>query len=149
VSVDYLPVYLERFFRNLLLGEQWDLRSRYLHIHPTEEWSVQPNLATRTSTRTSTGQVPEQVQDLSHTTNPLIIKLIKVIGDEELSVSQLMERTGLKHRPNFIEYHLHPAIADGYVRLLYPKSPRHPRQKYMLTVKGLALYNEIKKKSPN
>ena len=26
---------------------------------------------------------------------------------------------------------------------VYPKSPRHPRQKYLLTVKGLALYNEL------
>ena len=25
-GVDYTPIYLERFFRNLLLGEQWDLR---------------------------------------------------------------------------------------------------------------------------
>ena len=148
-GIDYSPVYLERFFRNLLLGEQWDLRNRYLHIHPTEEWSEQPNLATRTSshtsTRTSIGQVPEQVQDLLHTSNPLIIKLIKVIGNEELSVSQLMERSGLKHRPNFIEYHLNPAIAEGYVRQLYPQSPRHPRQKYLLTVKGLALLNELNK----
>ena len=145
-AVEYSPVYLERFFRNLLLGEQWDLRNRYLHIHPTKDWSEQPNLTTRTSThtstRTSTRQVPEQVQDLLHTSNPLIIKLIMVIGNEELSVSQLMERTGLKHRPNFIEYHLNPAIAEGYVRLLYPLSPRHPRQKYLLTVKGLALYKE-------
>ena len=44
MGIDYSPVYLERFFRNLLLGEQWDLRNRYLHIHPTEEWSKQPNL---------------------------------------------------------------------------------------------------------
>ena len=44
-GIDYSPVYLERFFRNLLLGEQWDLRNRYLHIHPTPEWAVQPNLA--------------------------------------------------------------------------------------------------------
>lgn len=57
-----------------------------------------------------------------------------------------MEKTGLKHRPNFIEYHLNPAITEGYVRLLYPQSPRHPRQKYLLTVKGLALYNEIEAK---
>ena len=141
-GVDYSPVYLERFFRNLLLGEQWDLRNRYLHIHPTKERSVQPNLATRTSTGQVPEQVPEQVQDLLHTNNPLIIELIKVIGNEELSVSQLMERTGLKHRPNFIEYHLNPAIAEGYVRQLYPQSPRHPRQKYLLTVKGLALLNE-------
>lgn len=48
--IEYTPIYLERFFRNLLLGEQWDLRNRYLHVHPTEEWQVQPNLADRTST---------------------------------------------------------------------------------------------------
>jgi len=28
--------------------------NRYLHIHPSEEWRVQPNLATPTSTPTST-----------------------------------------------------------------------------------------------
>ena len=85
-------------------------------------------------------QVPEQARDLLHTSNPLIIELIKVIGNEEFSVSQLMKRTGLKHRPNFIEYHLNPAIAEGYVRLLYPDKPRHPRQKYLLTLKGLAFF---------
>ena len=25
----------------------------------------------------------------------------------------------------------------------YPNSPRHPRQKYLLTVKGLAVYDNI------
>lgn len=43
-GVEYAPVYLERFFSNLLIGDGWDLRNRYLHIHPSEEWSVQPNL---------------------------------------------------------------------------------------------------------
>lgn len=56
-----------------------------------------------------------------------------------------MKILALKHRPNFLEYHLNPAISDGYVRMLYPQSPRHPRQKYLLTVKGLALYNELMK----
>ena len=41
------------YFRNLLLGEQWDLRNRYLHIHPSPEWTVQPNLAPPASTPTS------------------------------------------------------------------------------------------------
>ena len=142
-GIDYTPIYLERFFRNLLLGEQWDLHSRYLHIHPTQEWREQPNLATRTSTRTSTEQVPEQVQGKLHTNNPLVIELVKVLGYEELSISQLMVKTGLKHRPNFITYHLNPAISEGYVRMLYPQSPRHPRQKYLLTVKGQALYKAL------
>lgn len=36
-GIDYSPVFLERFFRNLLLGEQWNLRNRYLHINPPAE----------------------------------------------------------------------------------------------------------------
>ena len=145
-GIDYTPIYLERFFRNLLLGEQWDLRNRYLHIHPTKEWSVQPNLATPSSTPASTPQVPPQLQDKLHTDNLLIIRLIKVIGQEQLSIKQMLEGVGLKDRMNFLKYNLNPAIAEGFVRMLYPQSPRHPRQKYLLTVKGLALYNELTKK---
>ena len=144
-GIERSPIYLERFFRNLLLGDQWDLRNRYLHIHPTEEWSVQPNLATRTSNEHTPEQVPEQVGGLLHTNNSLIIGLIKVIGDKELSIAEIMKTLGLKHRPNFLEYHLNPSIKEGFVRMLYPGSPRHPRQKYLLTVKGLALYNELTK----
>ena len=144
-GIERSPIYLERFFRNLLLGDQWDLRNRYLHIHPTEEWSVQPNLATRTSNEHTPEQVPEQVGGLLHTNNSLIIGLIKVIGDKELSIAEIMKTLGLKHRPNFLEYHLNPSIKEGFVRMLYPGSPRHPRQKYLLTVKGLALYQELTK----
>ncbi len=60
-----------KHFQYLLLGEQWDLRNRYLHIHPTAEWSVHPDK--------------------------------------------------------------------------YPDKPRHPRQRYLLTVKGQMLYNELMK----
>ena len=90
-------------------------------------------------------QVPEQVQDLFQTNNPFITRLVALIGQEEKSISELMKALGLKHRPNFIEYHLSPSIQAGFVRMLYPDSPRHPRQKYLLTVKGLALYQELKK----
>ena len=145
-GIDYTPIYLERFFRNLLLGEQWDLRNRYLHIHPTKEWSVQPNLATPSSTPASTPQVPPQLQNKLHTDNLLIIRLIKVIGQEQLSIKQMLEGVGLKDRMNFLKYNLNPAIAEGFVRMLYPQSPRHPRQKYLLTAKGMALYNELTKK---
>jgi hypothetical protein len=145
-GIDCSPVYLERFFRNLLLGEKWDLRNRYLHIHPTEEWSVQPNLSAPSDTeqapdkyRTSTGQA----QDKLHTDNPNITKLVQVIGEWELSVKEMMSGVELKGRDNFLNLYLNPALSDGYVRLLYPNSPRHPRQKYLLTVKGMMLYKKI------
>jgi hypothetical protein len=56
-----------------------------------------------------------------------------------------MEGLNLKDRKNVLNLYLNPSIADGYIRLLYPDKPRHPRQKYLLTVKGLALYHELTK----
>ena len=139
-GIDYSPIYLERFFRNLLLGEQWDLRNRYLHIHPTEEWRIQPNLATP--------QVPDKSPDKSpdkfNTKNQYVKNLVKIVGTNELSVKEMLSGLGLKDRESFLDVYLNPAIKGKFVRLLYPNSPRHPRQKYLLTVKGLSLYNEIK-----
>lgn len=152
-GIDCSPVYLERFFRNLLLGEKWDLRNRYLHIHPTEEWRVQPNLTDPTSYPTST---PISTPTSSHvsilnsvskicTHNNNVVELVRVVGNEEMSIKQMMEKKGLKDRRNFLDYHLNPALKERFVRMKYPDKPNHPRQRYLLTVKGLALYNEIKK----
>ena len=91
--------------------------------------------------RISTGQV----QDKLRTDNPNIICLVKIIGSKQLSVKDMMTGLNLKGRDNFLKLYLSPTISEGYVSLLYPNSPRHPRQKYLLTVKGLALYNELTK----
>ena len=146
LGIDYSPVYLERFFRNLLLGDGWDLRNRYLHIHPTEEWKVQLNRATiKVNTcqgdkyPTSTRQVPDKLDAV----NPNIIKLVQIIGEQEMTVKDLMTLIGLKDRENFLKLYLNPAISEGYVRLLYPQSPRHPRQKYLLTEKGLEVLKGV------
>lgn len=77
------------------------------------------------------------------TENPLIRNLVKVVGNNQCSIKEMLEGVGLKDRKNFQEYHLTPAISEGFVRLLFPDKPRHPRQKYLLAVKGLALYNEL------
>ena len=148
-GIDYSPVYLERFFRNLLFGEQWDLRNRYLHIHPIEEWKVQPNLSAPTSTPTST-PTSSPISILSsdskiYTSNDNVVELVRVVGYEEMSIKQMMEIKGLKDRKNFLDYHLEPAMKERFVRLKYPKSPRHPRQRYLLTVKGQMLYQELTK----
>ena len=143
-GIDYSPIYLERFFRNLLLGEQWDLRNRYLHIHPTEEWRIQPNLATPSNTSQVPHKSPDKSPDKFNTKNQYVKSLVMVIGANELSVKEMLSGLGLKDRESFLDVYLNPAIKGKFVRLLYPNSPRHPRQKYLLTVKGLALYNEIK-----
>ena len=43
-GIDYSPIYLVRFFKNLLLKDGWVLKNRYLHIRPTDDWKEQPNL---------------------------------------------------------------------------------------------------------
>ena len=93
-GIEYTPVYLERFFRNLLFGEQWDLRNRYLHINPTTEWSVQPNLADPTSTPSSTPTSTPTSLSVNtlkpnsklQTNNQNIIELVLVVGNEEMSI---------------------------------------------------------------
>ena len=144
-GIDYTSVYLERFFRNLLLGEKWDLRIRYLHIHVTDEWKVQPQLDNPTNTPQVQTEHPTstpQVKDKLHTSNPYILELIKVIGDREMSVKEMLTAIGLKERKNFLSLYLKSAVSEGYVRLLYPNSPRHSRQKYLLSMKGFAVYDE-------
>ena len=133
-GISYEPLFLIRFFRNLSLGEKNILKNRYMIVDYIGGENIQvPE------------QVPEQAVNILFTNNTLIIDLVKIIGHNEFSISQLMEKIGLKHRPNFMEYHLNPAISEGYVRLLYPDKPRHPKQKYLLTVRGMALYNELTK----
>ena len=122
-------IHLERFFRNLLMGEDNALMNRYLHIKAKEL------LDGATPTSTPTSLIPG---------NENIKRLIEAIGENQLSVKEMLVAVGLKDRPNFLEYSLSPAMNEGYVRMLYPDSPRHPRQKYLLTVKGLAAYKEIK-----
>lgn len=78
-GIDYSPVYLERFFRNLLMGEQWDLRNRYLHISPSPEWQVQPQpgveervVTTEKTTEKSTEKSTEAIILQAMRSNPYI-----------------------------------------------------------------------------
>ena len=130
-GIEYTSIYLERFFRNLLLGEQWELKSRYLVINPPAEYAEQPRTDTPTSTPTSSPtSLPEMIE-----------RVVRALADKQLTSKELMAAVGLKNRENFVEYSLNPAIANGFVRMLYPDSPRHPRQKYLLTDKGMRVFN--------
>ena len=133
--------YLEAFFRNLLLKEQMPLSNRDLQIGITNA----PN-----KYRTSTEQVPNKyrtsIDNLLPVDDENTICLLQAIEHEKLSIKEIMGKMGLKHRPTFMDNYLNPAIENGFVRLLYPDSPRHPRQKYLLTVKGMMLYNQLSNK---
>lgn len=135
--------FLVKFFRNLMLGEQNVLKNRYMLIGYSDinNGSIDTHTSTHISTHTSTHTSSSgQLGVLSEN----IKRLILAIGSEEKSVKEMMEIVGLKNRPNFFEHSLTPAIQKGLVKMKYPNSPRHPRQKYLLTVKGFAMYDECK-----
>ncbi len=109
-----------------MIGENNELRNRFMVVNAPEDIAI--------STPTSSDN-PLQID------NENISRLIKAIANNRLSVKEMMASVGLKNRENFMEYSLNPAIKEGFVSMLYPDKPRHPRQKYMLTIKGLAVYN--------
>ena len=130
--------YLERFFRNLLMGENNELRNRFMIVNAPEDILISTPTSTPTSTPSST---PSRSENPLQIDNENIIRLIKAIANNRLSVKEMMATVGLKNRENFMEYSLNPAIKEGFVSMLYPDKPHHPRQKYLLTIKGLAVYN--------
>ena len=63
-------------------------------------------------------------------TNPSVQKLLDVLGNEELSAAQIMERLDLSHRPTFRKNYLNPALALGAIEMTIPDKPRSRNQKY-------------------
>lgn len=113
-----------------------ELRNRHMLVNPPKEWNEQDKY--RTSTR--------QAQDKHKTSNNIDVPnslktLLLAIATRELSVREMMENMGLKARANFLATYLTPAINQGLVRMRYPDNPRHSRQKYLLSAKGLTWLN--------
>ena len=128
--------YLELFFRNLLMSEQNELKNRYLLIDvPGDLQGHNP---------TSTRQAPDKLPDMLGADKQSLVKLVNILGERQMSVREMLTAMGLCDRENFLEGYLNPAVKDGFIRQLYPDNPKHPRQKYLLTVKGFALYQHLK-----
>ena len=93
-GIDYSPIYLERFFRNLLMGEQWNLRNRYLHIAPTAEWKEQPCLGEKQSDVTQ--NVTQNVTQKLTIRQQEILRLVEV--DRTISAASMATALGVTVR---------------------------------------------------
>lgn len=128
-GIDYSPIYLVRFFRNLLLKDSWVLKNRYLHIRPTDEWKEQPRIGTPQVPRklsSSTPQVPHKFSQHVET-------LVKCMDDTYMSSAEIMKSLGLKDRKSFSKLYLNVALSENAIKRKYPDTPKHPRQQYRLT----------------
>lgn len=122
--------FLILFFRNLMMGEHNELKNRYMVVNPPTGWTEKQD-------PTSTRQVPDKLP----TSSTAVQRLIGVLAEQQLSIKEMLAAMNLKDRENFMTNYLNPAMKEGFVTMLYSNSPKHPRQKYLLTVKGLAVYN--------
>lgn len=128
-GIDYSPIYLVRFFRNLLLKDSWGLKNRYLHIRPTDDWKEQPRIGTPQVPRklsSSTPQVPHKFSQHVET-------LVKCMDDTYMSSAEIMKSLGLKDRKSFSKLYLNVALSENATERKYPDTPKHPRQQYRLT----------------
>ena len=137
-GIHYEPLFLVRFFRNLLLGENNTLKNRYMMIDAPEEWKMPDS-------EQAPDKLPDKLPDKFNIKNLYVKRLVEVIGCAEVTIKDTLKVLGLKDRESFMNVYLNPALKERFVRMKYPDKPNHPRQRYLLTVKGLALYNEINK----
>lgn len=104
--------YLERFFQNQLCGTHHELRNRYLHL----DWP-------RREGGEATQQVTQQV-------TPHIKALLTALGDQEMSLKELLASLGIKDRNSFTKNYLSPALAAGLVERTIPDKPTSRLQRY-------------------
>lgn len=128
-GIDYSPIYLVRFFRNLLLKDGWVLKNRYLHIQPTDEWKVQPRIGTPQVPRKLSSSTPQVPHKFSQHVETLILSF----NDEYMTSAEIMGAIGLKDRKSFSELYLNAALSEKAIERKYPNTPRHPRQQYRMT----------------
>ena len=142
-GIDYSPIYLVRFFRNLLLKDSWVLKNRYLHIRPTDDWKEQPRIGTPQVPRKLSSSTPQVPHKFSQHVETLILSF----NDEYMTSAEIMGAIGLKDRKSFSELYLNAALSEKAIERKYPNTPRHPRQKYRMTelAKTWKEWNEKKK----
>lgn len=90
--------------------------------------------------RPSTAQPPAK-DDLSTTqarpkydpSTTQVSQLIKLMGEDYMSLKDIMLLFNLNSAKRFRENYLTPALSDGAIERLYPDQLKHPKQKYRLT----------------
>lgn len=106
LGIDYDYQYLERFFRNLLLGELHELKNRYLIIDAPDRWNSTQE--TDTSTQETNESTPKSTQEKilaeirlhPHTTRNLLAAAIGISPDgvkkqlEKLKTAGIIKHVG-------------------------------------------------------
>ena len=97
---------------------QGDRTPQAPHKHPTS------NIQAPYKHRTSTVQVPYKSD---------IVRFCA----QQRSLKEIMDHFGFKNRPHVFTEYISPLMEQGLIALMIPDKPTSPRQKYVVTEKGL------------
>ena len=132
------PIYLERFFANLLLGEKNALKSRYLHISiSAPEDACSPEKREQVGEQVGEQVKADAVKELSSRPSRQVRRLLSKMKGE-MTVLEMMAALKLGGRRNFLERYLTPALNAGLIERTEPDSAHSPTQRYRLTRSGKA-----------
>ena len=92
--------------------------------------------------RPSTVQVTEQVTEQVYINLTVTERVVWVL-EGEMKRDEIQSALELKHRENFRDAYLNPAIEEGLVAMTIPDKPTSSKQTYRLTKKGLKKKKEL------
>jgi Fic family protein len=84
----------------------------------------------------------DQVSD--HVTDQ-VKSFMRVLSAGDMTLSEVMKKLSLAHRPSFRSNYVHPALKMGLVEMTQPDSTRSPTQRYRLTMKGRGILEGLRK----
>ena len=132
------PIYLERFFANLLLGEKNALKSRYLHISLSDpEDTCSPEKREQVGEQVREQVKADAVKEIQARPSKQVLRLLSKMKGE-MTVFEMMAALKLGGRRNFLERYLTPALNAGLIERTEPDSAHSPTQRYRLTRSGKA-----------
>lgn len=162
ISYPYNPIIADVLFKTTFL-ENWgsgaerivDACKRQNVEEPV--WSTQGGFVIVTFKRPAKDSSRAQVEaNLSPTYHQLatnlsdqVKALIICLKNTEISIPELQKMINLspKSRRLFKEQYINQALEKGLIVMTHPESPRHPKQKYKLTEKGIIVLNTISEES--
>ncbi|MBV1884530.1 MAG: helix-turn-helix domain-containing protein [Pseudomonadales bacterium] len=140
ISMIRNPV-IARVFRELKLIEQWGSGVQRIFAEAAMQGLPEPQIkeiANRLRFIIFLAQTQSVTQSVTQSSDlpESLLGLLRALGQGPLSSGELRERLGLKHRTNFRNHYLVPALEAGLIELTLPDKPNSRFQQYRLTAKG-------------
>jgi ATP-dependent DNA helicase RecG len=91
--------------------------------------------------RTSTGQAPDKYRSSLSEADRLVLVMAG-----EMKRYEIQEALDLKHRDNFRDNYLNPALDQRLIEMTIPEKPTSSNQQYRLTKMGKAIKKKLSRK---